>query len=126
MDVVVIENCRRLREMLIDVLLGVDDIDVVAHAEDEKTALSLMESHQPHVVIVDLDLSGGSGIGLLTALNNDRGRYSDAKAVVFTNHNSVALRRRCESLGIDGYFDKSYHLDDLIDYIRSERDALAR
>ncbi len=123
MDVVIIEDSRLLREMLADVLSSVDYIAVVAEAEDQETGLRLIEDHQPDVVIVDLELSAGSGIGVLSALNDARGRYGDPKAVVFTNHGSKVLRRRCEDLGIEGFFDKSYQLDDLIDYIQSERDA---
>ena len=123
LDVVLIEDSKLLREMLADMLSSVDKIAVVAQADDQDTGLRLVEDHQPDVVIVDLELSVGSGIGVLSALNDDRGRYGDPKAVVFTNHGSRVLRRRCEDLGIDGFFDKSYQLDELIDYIQSERDA---
>ncbi len=99
LDVIIIEDARLLREMLADVLSSVDRIAVVAEAEDQYTCLRLMEDHQPDVVIVDLDLSAGSGIGVLSALNGDRGRYGHPKAVVFTNHGSRVLRRRCEDLG---------------------------
>jgi DNA-binding NarL/FixJ family response regulator len=126
LGVLIVEDSRLLREMLTDVLSSVDNVCVVAEAEDESTGLSLMESRQPDLVIVDLELSSGSGIGILTALHSDRNRYGDPKAVVFTNHGSSVLRRRCESLGIDGFFDKSYQLDDLIDYVQTERDARAR
>lgn len=124
LDVLILEDSRLLRELLVDVLSSIDDIAVVAQAEEQETGLRLTEMHQPHLVIVDLELAGGSGIGFLDALRKDRGRYGDPRAVVFTNHGSSVLRRRCENLGIDGFFDKSYQLDDLIDYIQSEHDAL--
>lgn len=126
LTVLIIEDSRLLREMLIDVLSSVDSVVVVAEAEDEAAGLELMARHRPCLVIVDLELAAGSGIGVLTALHNDRGRYGDPRVVVFTNHGSSVLRRRCESLGIDGFFDKSYQLDNLIDYVQSERDARAR
>lgn len=126
LNVMIIEDSALLRDMLADVLSSVERIAVVAEAEDQMRGLHLAEVHQPNVVIIDLELSGGSGIGVLAALRSDRNRYGDPKAVVFTNHGSSTLRRRCESLGVDGFFDKSYQLDDLLDYIQSERDALTR
>jgi len=126
LEVVIVEDSVLLREMLIDVLSSLANITVVAEAEDEPTGLRLVEARQPDVVIVDLDLSAGSGIGILSAFHRDRERYGAPSVVVFTNHGSKVLRRRCEKLGIDEFFDKSYQLDDLIDYLQSERDARAR
>jgi DNA-binding NarL/FixJ family response regulator len=122
----IIEDSALLRDMLSDVLSSVERIAVVAEAEDQVRGLHLAEVHRPNVVIIDLELAGGSGIGVLAALRSDRTRYGDPKAVVFTNHGSSTLRRRCESLGVDGFFDKSYQLDDLLDYVQSERDARTR
>lgn len=123
MGILILEDSRLLREMLVDVLSSVDNIAVVAEAEDEETGLGKAEQYKPDLVVVDLELSGGSGIGFLGALHKDKERYGAPNTVVFTNHGSSVLRRRCENLGINGFFDKSYQLDDLIDYIQSERDA---
>ena len=122
--ILLIEDSRLLREMLVDMLNSLDDVAVVAEAADQANGVRLMESHLPDLVIVDLELAGGSGIGVLSELSRDRHRYGNPKAVVFTNHGSSVLRNRCEALGVDGFFDKSYQLDDLIDYIQSQRDAL--
>lgn len=122
-EILIIEDSRLLREMLADVLSSLGDVAVVAEADDEASGLALMKSHRPDLVIVDLELAAGSGIGVLAALHKDGERYGNPKAVVFTNHGSAILRRRCENLGIDGFFDKSYQLDDLIDFILSARDV---
>ncbi len=125
-DIEIIEDSVLLREMLVDVVSSVDKVAVVAEAEDQANGLSLMEAHRPDLVIIDLELKTGSGIGILTALSNDPERYGNPKTVIFTNHGSSVLRRRCEDLGVDGFFDKSYQLDELIDFIQSERDATDR
>lgn len=124
-DIVIIEDSRLLREMLVDVLSSLEDIVVVGEAGDENTGLDLMQSLRPDLVVVDLELAQGSGIGVLTALRHDRGKYGNPRAVVFSNHGSSVLRRRCENLGIDGFFDKSYQLNDLIDFIQAARDGQA-
>jgi DNA-binding NarL/FixJ family response regulator len=110
--------------MLVDVLSSVDSVRVVAEAEDQASGLNLTERHHPDLVIVDLELGDGSGIGVLAELSRNRGRYGDPRTVVFTNHGSSVLRSRCEALGVDGFFDKSYQLNDLIDYIQIQRDSL--
>jgi DNA-binding NarL/FixJ family response regulator len=124
-EVLIIEDSRLLREMLVDVLASLDDVVVVAEAEDQYKGLDLMESRHPDLVILDLELAAGTGIGVVAALRQDRERYGNPRVVVFTNHGSSVLRRRCEDLGIDAFFDKSYQLDDLIDYIQAARDEQA-
>lgn len=122
-EILIIEDSRLLRAMLIDVLSSLDDIAVVGEAGDERTGLDLMERRRPDLVVVDLELAAGSGIGVLTALQRNREKYGNPKAVVFSNHGSSVLRQRCENLGIDGFFDKSYQLDGLIDFIQAARDV---
>lgn len=122
MDVLILEDSSLLRGMLIDVLASVAGIRVVGEAEDEATGLELTERLKPDLVIIDLELVTGSGIGYLTRLREHQEIYGSPLAVIFSNHSSAILRRRCESIGIDGYFDKSYQLEELISFIHNQCD----
>jgi DNA-binding NarL/FixJ family response regulator len=88
---------------------------VVGVAADESTALQWLQSpeHRAELVIVDIFLKAGSGLGLLRSA---RGLPRQGKFVVFSNYATPDLRRKCLELGADRVFDKSGEIDDLIRY----------
>ena len=65
------------------------------------------------LVIVDLFLKQGSGLGVLEACQ-DRGRGQ--RVVVLSNYATADMRKRCAQLGADAVFDKSNEIDALVDY----------
>lgn len=119
LKIVLVEDSTLLQEMVSEALESVPSAELVGIAAGEKTALSTIASNPTDLVIVDLQLEEGDGLGVLRALHNNSQKYGDPQKVVFTNNTSQGLKSRCEALNIDGYFDKSYQLDDLIDYVNS-------
>jgi DNA-binding NarL/FixJ family response regulator len=90
-------------------------VQVVGSAADEGTALRWLEdaNHACDLVIVDVVLQGGSGLGVLRSAELHRiGR----RCVVLTNYATPDMRTRCLELGAERVFDKSNELDDLIEY----------
>jgi DNA-binding NarL/FixJ family response regulator len=84
-------------------------------AEDEATAVRYLSQPglQLDLVIVDVFLKSGSGLGLLRAVSESPKRY---RLVVLSNFASQDIRRKCLELGADQVFDKSNEIDALIDY----------
>ena len=111
----IIEDSAVIRESLIGLLEESVPVEVVGTAEDELTALRWMENHrQCDLVIVDIYLKGGSGLGILKA--GARVYNKPAKWVVFSNHATPEMRERCLELGADCVFDKSNEIDELLLY----------
>ncbi len=121
--VVLIEDSPKLCEMLKDMLEELGDVEVVADADDEQTAIAALERQAADLAIVDLELREGSGLGVLGRLKAEPERFGKVRAVVFSNYGHRTLRSRCAALGADRFFDKSMQLDELIDYVE---DALRR
>jgi DNA-binding NarL/FixJ family response regulator len=69
--------------------------------------------HRADLVIVDIFLKGGSGLGVLRAL---RGLPHGGRVVVLSNYATADMRRNCLELGADRVFDKSHEIDALILY----------
>jgi DNA-binding NarL/FixJ family response regulator len=65
------------------------------------------------LVIVDIFLKGGSGLGVLRAAKALSQRH---KMVVLSNYATPDMRRKCLELGADRVFDKSNEIDALILY----------
>lgn len=113
----IVEDSPVIRESLVALLEESVPVTVVGTAEDELTALNWMGDHQRpddcDLVIVDIYLKGGSGLGVLKA---GAGVYKPAKWVVFSNHATPEMRNRCLELGADCVFDKSNEIDELLLY----------
>lgn len=119
--VMLIEDSPLLCEMLSEMLGELDGVQVVARAADEHAAIEALAVHRPDLAVIDIELKDGSGIGVLQALHDDPQRFGRPRAVVFSNHGHRIVRRRCTELGVEHFFDKSYQLDDLVDYVQSSR-----
>ena len=113
----IVEDSPVIRESLIATLEELGPVKVVGTAEDEATAVRWL-AHAGHVadlVIVDIFLKGGSGLGVLRA-EHDSEINPQRKMVVLSNYATPDMRRKCLALGADRVFDKSNDIDALIKY----------
>lgn len=114
--VFLIEDAPKIRAILIEVLLQ-NNIEVVGYAENQSDALAYLRNNEWDVVIVDISLKAGSGMGVLEVLNNDNKQYG--KRVVFSGDASPLLKKRALALGADEVFEKSKDIDKLLEYVES-------
>jgi DNA-binding NarL/FixJ family response regulator len=120
----IVEDSRVIRENLIATLEELVPAEVVGVAEDEATAVQWLTAphHAAELVIVDIFLKAGSGLGVLRALQDHLPRRT---LVVLSNYTTPEMRRKCLALGADRVFDKSYDIDVLIAYCSELRVAMA-
>lgn len=111
----IVEDSPVIRENLIATLEELLPVEVVGSAEDESGALQWLAraDHAADLVIVDIFLKGGSGLGVLRAA---RAMPQRRKLVVLSNYATPDMRRKCLELGADRVFDKSNEIDALIQY----------
>lgn len=111
----IVEDSPIILDNLVATLEEMAPVEVVGSAPDEATALAKLAKLQEPVglIIIDVFLKSGSGLGVLRGITNTaRG----AKRVVLTNYATPDMRDKCRSLGADRVFDKSNDLDELIAY----------
>lgn len=111
----IVEDNATIRENLIDALQELASVTTLGWAETENAANEWLGAHrrQWDLLIVDLFLKQGSGLGVLEACQ-DRGRGQ--RVVVLSNYATSDMRKRCAQLGADAVFDKSNEIDALVDY----------
>lgn len=112
----IVEDSQVIRENLIATLEELVPVEVVGTAEDESSAVQwLTQPSNAHVdlVIVDIFLKSGSGLGVLKAANALPQKHN---LVVLSNYATPDIRRKCLELGADKVFDKSNEIDALIQY----------
>ncbi|MFA1546540.1 response regulator [Actinomadura chokoriensis] len=101
--------------------LGIqDDIEVVGEAEDGVSAVTLAESLEPDIVLLDLKMPGADGLAALTEL---RARGVKARVLVLT---SVTERGRvlpAVQAGAAGYLYKDVDPQALVQAIRAVHDG---
>lgn len=111
----IVEDSPVIRASLSATLEELAPVEVVGWAADEATALGWLgeSGNRADLVIVDLFLAGGSGLGVLRAARNLPRR---SHLVVLSNYATADMRRRCLELGAERLFDKSGAIEDLLDY----------
>ena len=120
-----VEDSPLIRESLIATLEELAPVKVVGSADDEDSALRWLGGHAADLVIVDLFLKGGSGLGVLRAAQSaPAGSVNGRRHVVLSNYATPAMRERCLALGADGVFDKSTEIDGLLAYCNALAEKL--
>jgi DNA-binding NarL/FixJ family response regulator len=111
----IVEDNATIRANLIDALQELASVKTLGWAETENDAKDWVAAHRREwdLLIVDLFLKQGSGLGVLEACQQrDRGQ----RVVVLSNYATPDIRKRCAQLGADAVFDKSNEIDALVDY----------
>jgi DNA-binding NarL/FixJ family response regulator len=111
----IVEDNPVILNNLIATLEELADLRVTNTAASEKEALQELNALAPELdlVIIDIFLTSGSGLGVL---KHARDLNMAAPRVVLTNYATPDMRRRCIELGAERVFDKSSELDELIEY----------
>lgn len=115
LNIYLVEDSPVIRENLIATLEELVSAKVVGTAVDEATAVRWLSDldHPVDLVIVDIFLKSGSGLGVLRAAQALPQRY---RLVVLSNYATPVMRRNCLALGADRVFDKSNDIEVLIEY----------
>ena len=110
-----VEDSETIRDNLISTLEEISPVKVVGFAESENEASAWLSNHSGEwqLLIIDLFLKEGSGLGVLRGCQT---RGDNQKVIVLTNYATSDIRRRCAELGSDAVFDKSNELEELLDY----------
>ena len=111
----VVEDNPVIRDNLVAALEELVPMQMVGSAADEDVAVRWLDTpHAPcDVIIVDIFLHTGSGLGVLRAL---QARKLALRPVVLSNYANAEVRKQCLALGAERVFDKSNDIDQLVAY----------
>ncbi len=91
-----------LAERMRESLATLDNVEVVATAVDEASAVAAARAQHPDVIILDLQLKEGTGFGVLQRLGKTR-----PIIIVFTNYVLPEYQRLATSFGVEHFLNKS-------------------
>jgi DNA-binding NarL/FixJ family response regulator len=109
----IVEDSPIILDNLVAALQELTSAEVVGSAGDEATAKEWLSQNKCDLLVIDIFLKAGSGLGVLAmAADADL----PGKRVVLTNYASADMRRKCKELGAHKVFDKSSEVEELIAY----------
>ena len=125
--VLLVEDSIELQSMLQAMLSEIPSVEVIASVESENDALAVMRDDHTDLAIVDLELRSGTGLGVLKNLHDSLdGNNRRIGVVVFSNYSNLIIRHRCLSLGAKAFFDKSFQIDELLEFVQKQASAHAK
>jgi CheY-like chemotaxis protein len=119
--ILLIEDSELLRGRLSQMLTEPGRMRVVASAATEAEARQKIEAEEYDVLLVDVELQEGSGIG---AIRHARATYAPARQpliIVLTNYPLPAVRSRCIDAGADYFLDKMRQFQEVKPLISAAR-----
>ena len=110
--VALVDDSERIRARLAETLAEIPNVSIAFAADTEGEAVRLMASEPWDVLILDLQLKVGTGLGVLKAMQGLLAR-EPRTAIVLTNYGFRQYRDRVLSLGAKYFFDKSRDLEEM-------------
>jgi DNA-binding NarL/FixJ family response regulator len=99
-----------VREHLVTMLDELTGLEIVGQAENVAEAINGILERQPDVVLLDIRLTGGSGIDVLQTILRDE---PVPVVIILTNYPYSAYRQKCLQAGADFFLDKSTEFDQI-------------
>jgi CheY-like chemotaxis protein len=109
--VLVVDDVARVRARLAAMLVEVPGVTAVFEADGIAAAVRALHVWGPDIVVLDLHLREESGLTLAVRVKRER---PDVILVMMTNQPTALVRRRCEALGVEHFFDKSKDFEDVL------------
>jgi two-component system, NarL family, response regulator NreC len=113
--IVIADDHSVVRRGLRQVLEADSGLEVVAEAEDVESARRYVRGHKPDVLVLDLNMPGGSS---LDAIPEIRAESPDTQIVILTMQDEPAYARQALAAGVMGYVLKEAADAELVEAVR--------
>lgn len=102
--VFIADDSATVRDRLTSLLRDMTTVEIIGQAADAAEAIQSIQQLKPDVVILDIRMPAGSGIGVLRSLQQ---RQEKPKFIMLTNYPFLQYRKTCLEAGASFFFDKS-------------------
>jgi two-component system response regulator NreC len=115
-NVLIVDDHAIVREGLHKLLSAQPDMNVVGEAEDGMSALQIAKSKQPDVILLDIAMSGLTGLETIGLLKEKR---PESQIVILSMHAKESYVQQALSAGALGYVLKASPSSDILQAIRA-------
>lgn len=116
--VAIIEDSLNISRRLKELVEAIPGAIVVGQATTETSGVKLCNLENPDVILLDLQLESGTGLGFLRAMQYLK-KNIKPKIIVLTNFPSNFMERAAIVLGADKLLDKSLELHKLVPLLKA-------
>lgn len=113
-DLLLVDDHPLVRDGLRLRLDAIAGLRVVGEAGNLTDALRLIEQTQPHLVLTDISMKGGSGIALTQAIHQ---RYPSTRVLVLSMHDNREYAAQAQAAGAHGYVLKDSPATQIVEAI---------
>jgi len=110
MMIFIADDSDLMRERLAAMLTEIEGAKVIGQAGNAADAIEGIRSLRPDLVILDIQMPGGSGIDVLKTIKQCA---HPPVVMMFTNHAHAQYRKKCVECGADFFLDKSREFESL-------------
>lgn len=114
--IVIADDHPIVRQGLRQMIEADRNLTVIGEASDGETALQLIETHQPDVAVLDIDMPHIGGFEVVRELERKKIRV---KIIFLTMHTEEKIFQTAMDLGVSGYVLKDSAPNDIVAGIRS-------
>jgi len=104
LSVLIVDDNEDFVERMVDLLIDVENISSIQTAGDYNEAFRMLDNKAHDVVLLDINLSGKSGIDLLQKIQE---LGWNCNVIMITNSSGKYYERQCKKLGVTHFLDKS-------------------
>jgi two-component system response regulator NreC len=115
LTVVIADDHRVVRSGLRLLLEAEEGFEVVAEADDVRSARQYVRAHRPAVLVLDLSMPGGSSLAAIPELRRE---VPETQVVVLTMQDDPAFAREALNAGAAGFVLKRAAENELIEAVR--------
>ena len=108
LKVLIVEDSEVVTKRIRSMLKELPDVTVVGEAINGIETMAITGVMNPDVVLLDLQLSGTSGVDVLKEIKQ---KHPGTKVIILTNYSDLNHRKRCKEAGADYFFDKSIEFE---------------
>ena len=104
--VFVVEDSPAVCEIMLEQLAELPNVICSGHADSELTAIESLRKTACDILILDIKLKTGTGLGVLRAMEAAGWPASPPTRIIFSNFTDRAFQTLAQSLGVTHFFDK--------------------
>lgn len=110
MMIFIADDSDPVRERLTAMLTEIEGAEVVGQARNVAEAVAGIQSLRPDVVILDIQMPGGSGLDVLKTIKQSA---RPPVVMMLTNHAHPQYRKKCMEWGADYFLNKLSEIERL-------------
>ncbi len=119
-NIVIIDDHQLFREGVKRILEFESSFNVVAEGDDGSEAMNLVETHEPDVVLMDINMPETNGVEATREL---MAKYPDTKVIILSIHDDENYVNHALKTGALGYLLKEMDSDALVDAVKIVADG---